>query len=75
LCAALPGDTVYWKPNEWGYRESYMYTCATNEDLIERGFITDEWEGMLAHEAKFFREGEAKKSSKRKGDEVKKSEA
>jgi hypothetical protein len=60
FCASLPGDTIYWNLSKWGYHEAYMCTSATKENLIECGYVTDEFEGMLAHEAKVAREDQSK---------------
>jgi hypothetical protein len=57
-CAALPGDTVYWRANDWGYPESYKYEPATQEDLVERGYITTEngYTSVLTQQAKLARD-------------------
>jgi hypothetical protein len=57
-CAALPGDTVYWRANDWGYPVSYKYEPATQEDLVERGYITMEngYTGILTQQAKLGRD-------------------
>jgi hypothetical protein len=57
-CAALLGDTVYWRANDLGYPESYKYEPATQEDLVERGYITTEngYTSVLTQQAKLARD-------------------
>ena len=57
-CAALPGDTVYWRFTDYGYPESYKYEPASQEDLVERGYLVVEngFTGMLAQQAQLARD-------------------
>lgn len=55
-CAALPGDTIYWRLNEDGYPESYKYEPATQEEIEERGYLNTGPGGLLASQARLVRE-------------------
>lgn len=39
ICCALPGDSVVWSPDEYGYPTSRFYKPANQESLIERGYV------------------------------------
>lgn len=58
-CAALPGDTVYWKLTDWGYPESYKYEPATQEELEERGWLQMGPGGLLVAQARLARDDPA----------------
>jgi len=54
-CAALPGDTVYWKRSDWGYPESFKYAPATQQELEYRGWLQMGPGGFLVAQARIAR--------------------
>ena len=55
VCGALPGDTVFWKSSYMG-SESYKYSPATQEDIVERGYFECGPGGLLVAQARIARE-------------------
>jgi hypothetical protein len=49
-CGALPGDTVYWSD-----AESFKYQPATQEDIVERGYLGYGPGGLLVAQARLAR--------------------
>ena len=45
-CMALPGDTVFWK-FKLPYRIAFRWETATDEELVERGWVGADRPGML----------------------------
>ena len=55
-CAALPGDTIFWRRSDHGYPTSFKYEPATQEDIIERGYLAYGPGGLLVAHARMARE-------------------
>jgi hypothetical protein len=55
-CGALPGDTVFWRFDDC-YRNFTRFEPATEDELLERGWLQPDGSGFLSRFALDFRQG------------------
>lgn len=55
-CAALPGDTVFWIPQEDYGRRYTRFEPATQDELVERGYMDAKGNGRLLGHARSIRQ-------------------